>query len=333
MKRGAAALVVAALLGCARGPDLRGVPRVELASPRLLDFVRPGVAFSANLATACPSSGERLVAVMVDHDPRARPQSGLAAACVVYEVPVEAGFPRLMAVFAENSPERVGPVRSVRPAFLQLAAELGAVVAHAGASEPAYRYMRSHHTPTVNQFSNPQPFWRDGKRRMPHNLYASVPKLRELLIRKGLATPPPPPVVERLGYALPKGQPASLVEIPYPAGFRVRFVSRGEAYERMVEGQLQKDEVTGLPLRFGSVVIQFARWRGWRAGRVDVSQVELVARGHGLVLTGGYVVRVTWRKAVDSFPTAFVDLLGEGLLLPGPVWVSVVPDHLSVTVR
>jgi hypothetical protein len=329
----AAALLAAVLVGCARGPDLRGLPRLELAGPRLLESIRPGVAFSASLATACPLAGGRLLAVMIDHDPHARPQSGLAAACLVYEVPVEAGFPRLMAVFAEHTPEQVGPVRSVRPAFLQLAAELGAVVAHAGASEPAYRYIRSHHAPTVNEFSNPQAFWRDRRRRMPHNLYASVPRLRELLVRKGLGSPASRPLVERLAYALPEGQPASEVEIPYPVGFGVRFVYRAEAYERVVAGHLHRDQATGLPLRAGSVVVQFARWRGWRAGRVDVSEVALVGSGRGLAFAGGRVVEVTWRKATDASPTVFVDASGQGLLLPGPVWVSVVPDDLAVTVR
>jgi hypothetical protein len=325
-----AALVAAVLVGCARGPDLRGLPRVELAAPRLLEAVRPGVAFSASLGTACPLAAGHLVAVMVDHDPRARPQSGLGAACLVYEVPIEARFPRLMAVFADGAPDRVGPVRSVRPAFLQVAAELGAVVAHAGASEPAYRYIRSHHAPTVNEFSNPQAFWRDRRRRMPHNLYASVPRLRELVVRKGLHTPASRPPVERLAYTLPEGRPASEVEVPYPVGFRVRFVYRGEAYERVVAGQLQRDETTGLPLRAGSVVVQFARWRGWHAGRVDVSEVALVGNGRGLAFVGGRVVPVTWRKATDTSPTVFVDASGQGLLLPGPVWVSVVPDDLLV---
>lgn len=331
--RRCAALLAVVLAGCARGPDLRGLPRLELGRPRLLESIRPGVAFSASLATACPLSGGRLVAVMVDHDPHARPQSGLGAACLVYEVPVEARFPRLMAVFAEASPQRVGPVRSVRPAFLQLAAELGAVVAHAGASAPAYGYIRGRHAPTVNEFSDPQPFWRDRGRRMPHNLYASVPRLRELLVRKGLGAPAPRPPVERLAYALPHGRPAAEVEIPYPQGFGVRFVYRAEAYERVVAGRLQRDEATGLPLRVGSVVVQFARWRGWRAGRVDVSEVGVVGSGHGLAFVGGRVVPVRWRKATDASPTVFVDATGQGLLLPGPVWVSVVPDDLSVTAR
>ncbi|MDR7389741.1 MAG: DUF3048 domain-containing protein [Armatimonadota bacterium] len=331
-------LVLAAvgiLAACARGPDLRRLPRLDLPPPRLLESLHPGVAFSGFLGSGCAAEEgyTRLLAVMVDHDPRARPQSGLASACLVYEIPIEARFPRLMAVFADAGPERVGPVRSVRPAFLQVAAELGAVVAHAGASEPAYRYIRTGPVPVLNEFSIPWPYWRDRSRRMPHNLYASLPRLREAVRRLGWdrqpATRVPP---ERLEYRLPEGHAAAEVALPYPPGFEVRFVYRDGAYERWVAGRLQLDD-SGRPLRVRTVVVQYARWRGWRAGRVDVSEVGMVGSGEGFVLTGGVVVPVRWHKSSDLAPTAFTDLQGRGLILPGPVWVSVVPEGRPVAVR
>jgi hypothetical protein len=332
-QRGWLVLAALALAACSRGPDLRRLPRVELAPPQLLDRLKPGVAFSGFLGSACAleEGYARLVAVMVDHDPRARPQSGLVDACLVYEIPTEARFPRLMAVFADGGPARVGPVRSVRPAFLQVAAELGAVVAHAGASEPGYRYLRSGRVPTLNEFAVPWPYWRERTRRMPHNLYASVPRLREAMRRAGWERPPSRTPPERLDYRLPEGEPAAEVRIPYPRGFEVRFVYREGAYERWVAGELQRDDA-GRPLRVGTVVVQYARWRGWRAGRVDVSEVAVVGGGEGVVLTGGVAVPVRWRKPSDTAPTAFTDEEGRGLVLPGPVWVSVVPDDRRAVV-
>ncbi len=334
---GRAALAVlagVALVACSRGPDLRGLPRVQLTPVGLLERLQPGTAFSGALGTACPMEEgyARLLAVMVDHDPRARPQSGLGDACLVYEVPVEARFPRLMVVFADGGPERVGPVRSVRPAFLEVAVELGAAVAHAGASEPGYRYIRSRRVPTLNEFSTPWPYWRDRGRRMPHNLYASVPRLREAMRRAGWEDPVLKAPPERLEYRLPDGQAAEEVELPYPRGFEVRFRYREGWYERWVAGGPHQDEA-GRPLRARTVVVQYARWRGWRSGRLDVSEVNLMGNGTGLVLTGGVVVPVRWYKPSDHASTAFTDPDGRGLLLPGPVWVSVVPDDLRVAVR
>lgn len=333
-RTGLVVLAAVALAACSRGPDLRRLPRLELSPAGLLERVQPGTAFSGALRTACPveEGYARLVAVMVDHDPRARPQSGLGDACLVYEIPIEARFPRLMAVFVDGGPERVGPVRSVRPAFLQVAAELGAVVAHAGASEPGYRYIRSHRVPTLNEFSTPWPYWRDRARRMPHNLYASVPRLREAMRRAGWERPVLNSPAERLEYRLPDGQSAEEVDLPYPHGFEVRFRNREGWYERWVAGRVHQDDA-GRPLRVRTVVVQYARWRGWRSGRLDVSEVNLVGTGAGLVLTGGVVVPVRWYKPSDQAATTFTDPEGRGLLLPGPVWVSVVPDDLRATVR
>ncbi len=328
-----AVLAVGLLAACTRGPDLRQLPRLQLPPPQLLERLAPGVAFSAFLGSGCAveEGYARLVAVMVDHDPRARPQSGLGSACLVYEIPVEARFPRLMAVFPDGAPDRVGPVRSVRPAFLQVAAELGAVVAHAGASEPGYRYIWTGRVPTLNEFQVPWPYWRDRSRRMPHNLYASVPRLREAIRRAGWERPPARVPPERLDYRWPEGEPAREVWIPYPRGFEAQFVYRDGGYERWVAGQQQQD--AGRPVRVGTVVVQYARWRGWRAGRVDVSEVAVVGEGEGLVLAQGVVVPVRWRKPHDTAPTAFTDREGRGLVLPGPVWVSVVPEDRRAQVR
>jgi hypothetical protein len=76
---------------------------------------------------------ERPLAVLVDNVGGVA-QSGLRAASTVFEMPVEAGLTRLMLVFDRTDPERVGPVRSAREYFVELAARLDAVLVHDGGS-------------------------------------------------------------------------------------------------------------------------------------------------------------------------------------------------------
>lgn len=74
-------------------------------------------------------STHRPLMVMIENHQDARPQSGLANADVVYEVVAEGGITRFMALFycavQKGSPNRydVGPVRSARTYFLDLASE------------------------------------------------------------------------------------------------------------------------------------------------------------------------------------------------------------------
>ncbi len=322
-----------ALTGCGVRPDLSRLPPLRLRPPgELLRQVRPGYTLSANLATACAPAQSRLVAVVVDNDPRARPQSGLGAACLVYEVPTEARILRFLAVFNATGPDQVGPVRSVRPAFLEVARELGAVVAHAGQSLPAFRWIRAHRYPVVNEFWDPQPFWRSRARRMPHNLYGSVLRIREVMARRGYDRPPPPLRPVTLTYAEPQGPAAGSIRVGFWGPFRAEFTYHDGRYLRATAGRPHLDALTGAPVWARAVIVQFVPWRSWRSRKVDVSEVGVVGEGRALVFAYGRATEGRWQKASEAVPTAFTDAQGRGLLLPpGPVWVILAPLGTPVT--
>ena len=72
----------------------------------------------------------RPIAVMIDNDSEdSRPQIGLESAYMVYEIIVEGGATRFMALFKDYSQEKVGPVRSSRHYFLDYALEHDAIYA------------------------------------------------------------------------------------------------------------------------------------------------------------------------------------------------------------
>ena len=60
------------------------------------------------------------VLAIVENSIDARPQSGLNAADIVYETMAEGGIPRFIALFQKNSVAKIGPIRSVRPYFLDI---------------------------------------------------------------------------------------------------------------------------------------------------------------------------------------------------------------------
>src|SRR3989339_2036682 len=65
-----------------------------------------------------------------------RPQSGLSQAQLVYEVIVEGGITRFMAVFSNATQANavIGPGRSARDTYLEFVSELELAYAHAGGS-------------------------------------------------------------------------------------------------------------------------------------------------------------------------------------------------------
>jgi len=79
------------------------------------------------------------VTVMINNHTLARPAAGLSQADIVYEIVAEGGITRFLAVFASNLPEKVGPVRSMRKYFQQVAAEYFPISTHWGiAYRPEY---------------------------------------------------------------------------------------------------------------------------------------------------------------------------------------------------
>ena len=61
---------------------------------------------------------KKILSVVIENFPDARPQSGLDKASIVYETVSEGGITRFLAVFQENEVAEIGPVRSARIYFL-----------------------------------------------------------------------------------------------------------------------------------------------------------------------------------------------------------------------
>src|SRR5699024_10306702 len=59
--------------------------------------------------------------VMVNNHQAARPQSGLSKADLIFEILAEGSITRFLAIFQSEQPEIVGPVRSAREYFFELA--------------------------------------------------------------------------------------------------------------------------------------------------------------------------------------------------------------------
>lgn len=114
------------------------------------------------------------IAVMVDNDPNARPQAGLAHAQLVYEAKAEGGITRFMAVFADGEDlPAIGPIRSARPYYIDWARGLGALYVHVGGSPQALDILDKISLFDINEFYQGKYFWRSNKKDPPHNVYSN----------------------------------------------------------------------------------------------------------------------------------------------------------------
>ncbi|MDP2631283.1 MAG: DUF3048 domain-containing protein [Candidatus Uhrbacteria bacterium] len=130
--------------------------------------------------------------VMVENSADAWPLSGIDEAFLVIEAPVEGTIPRFVTFFMEGTEvEKVGPVRSARPYYLDWNDELQGVYAHVGGSPEALDYIKyDYDTIDLNQFWQSEYFYRqNGYRYAPHNVYTTGELLNESLNELDLDDP------------------------------------------------------------------------------------------------------------------------------------------------
>jgi len=144
-----------------------------------------GAGDGAPLPPARPTFSEerdRALAVLIDNV-NGYPQHGLGVASMIVEMPVEGGLTRLMAYFDRTDPERVGPVRSARDYFVELAQLSQAVLVHDGGSPGAMVAIGNADVPTLNAYTSGNLFARSSDRSAPYNLYTVGTDLRTAVTR------------------------------------------------------------------------------------------------------------------------------------------------------
>jgi hypothetical protein len=104
---------------------------------------------------------------MIENSPDARPQSGLQDAGVVVEAIAEGGITRFLTLFQESQPQYIGPVRSLRPYYIDFAAPFQAGIAHVGGSPEALSRVRNGSYRDLDQFFNSAYFSRISARPAP----------------------------------------------------------------------------------------------------------------------------------------------------------------------
>jgi hypothetical protein len=276
---------------------------------------------------------------MIDNIKEARPQYGLAGADVVYEAPAEGGIPRLMPVFLRPGVDEssIGPVRSARHYFIDMANEYRVALVHIGASPQGFDALSATGLPDLDEQRGDPGFTRVRNRVAPHNAFVSTTSVRNALHQRGVMLKPSIGPLQ-FGTYVPGPEPATTIKIDYPGGERYKveydYDTAKQDYNRIMDGQPHKDGATGEQYAATSVLIQYADVEpipGDTAGRMDIT---LVGSGEGILIAEGTQVPLEWSKASLRDATHFKRTDGAPFELPaGQVWIQIVPleTQLSVT--
>lgn len=277
-----------------------------------------------------------VTAVMIENSPSARPQSGLAEAEVVFEAVAEGGITRFVALYQNNRPSVVGPVRSLRPYYAEWAAAFDPSVAHVGGSPEALTMIRSgNYGVDIDQFFNASSYWREDARLRTagyeHSMVTNFDKLDALNATKKHTTSnfTFAPRVDEKAVETPD---ATVINLEVSSGqFSVsyQYDRANNAYARKQGGEVHNDREKGAIAP--KVVVALKTNISLHA---DGSHMVIATSGSGkaYVFQNGTVIEGTWSKDGPKGQLFIKDKDGKEIkLVRGQTWISAVGNDRSVS--
>ncbi len=318
--------------------------------PQLVsDADRPGAKMKQKKTTVSLLNGakiplekekKKVLAVIVENSPSARPQKGLSQAEIVYETLVEGGITRFLAIFQHQNVAEIGPVRSVRPYFVHWAAEYDAAIIHDGGSVEALQMLRGNYS-YLNDLKAghyPDAFWRDYSRKVSreHTLFTSIEGLDEVVELKEWEDWEAPVVwlFDQMGHQGIDLIEATKVKIlfSFPLfGVDYEYDAKDGDYKRKLAGVDHIDAGNDQQISPENVVVLFANI-GLKGGENPLGWMDVQTTGEGdaVVFQKGKVIEGTWFKSEPTERLTLKDLAGEEVVLvPGQVWIHVVPVYMQ----
>lgn len=281
------------------------------------------------------NSDSRPIAIMINNLNAARPyHSGLNDAYLVYEIIVEGGITRMMALFKDKDTSRIGSVRSARHYYLDYALENDAIYVHFGWSPQAQSDISSLGVNNVNGLYD-SAFWRETDLNVAyeHTAFTSIDKILSVAKSKNYSLTSDKDLLlkysaESVDLESLDGMDATSVDIKYSNYLTTSYVyNEGEKlYYRNVNDKSHTDYVTKKQFTAKNIIVQYVENTnivGDTSGRQNLSNV---GSGNGYFITEGLAVPITWEKSSRKSQTVYKYKNGEEIVVnDGNTYIQIAP--------
>ena len=282
------------------------------------------------------NSKSRPVAVMINNLSAARPvQSGVMDAYIVYEIIVEGGITRYMAVYKDKDTAKIGTVRSSRDYYLDYALENDAIYVHFGWSPQAQELIGKLGVNNINGLYD-DAFWRDNPMNLAyeHTAYTSMDKIMKVAKNKGYRLTSEKDLL--LNYSADEvsieNEESSLkadnVSIRYSnvVTTSYKYNPTDKLYYRSVNGSVQKDYVTKKQYTTKNIIISYVDNGNISNDNKGRQELNNIGTGKGYYITDGYSIPITWTKTSRNEQTVYKKLNGEEITVnDGNTFIQIAP--------
>lgn len=285
-------------------------------------------------------SNERPIAVMIDNAIGDAKHAGLQDSYLNYEIIVEGGITRIMAIYKDKDVNLIGPIRSSRHYFLDYALESDAIYVHYGWSPYAEDDITKLSIDNINGLTDSSPFRRDTNSIAPHNVFTRMSYLKTFLQTSSYSQESSD--WRLFDYSADEidlsntnytPQVADKIQIPYSKDeYRTyAYDSSHSYYLRSSNGKAQYDRKSGDQLHYKNIIIEKVPNKTMDPeGR---QQLETVGKGTGYYITDGYSLPIQWSKTTREGKTIYTYEDGTEITLnDGNTFVQIVPTDCEITI-
>ena len=281
-------------------------------------------------------SNQRPILVTINNHPDARPQSGLGAADIVYEMLAEGEATRYLALYQSELPESVGPIRSARSYFIDLAEGLNAFYVAHGYSPEAKNMLNSGMIDHINGMQYDGIYFKRSSHRVaPHNSYISKENLVESANHLNIAMESN----KITAYSFYEeddnvkiGMSAKSISLNHSKSVKYlteyHYNESSKTYERIQGSMLTTDEITSEPIALANIV--FFEMPHRVIDQEGRREIDLNAGGKAYVAQHGNMREVRWENRNGQLIAIESDG-SDVLLVPGQTWVHFVPTSPGIT--
>lgn len=289
------------------------------------------------------NSTSRPYAVMINNIGAARPyHTGLQDAYLVYEIVVEGGITRYLALFKDKTNEVVGNVRSARHYYIDYVLENDAYYVHWGWSPQAESDIASLDIDNLNGLTYGSPyFFRQNISGVSteHRAFTNLTELANLVDRLGYRKETNKDLL--LNYSatsveLPESATeATNIDLKYSSSSTTNYVYDSEAkvYKQFVNDKEHTDYETKEQYMVKNIIayqVGNTSIAGDNKGRQDLDNI---GSGKGYFISEGKAVPITWEKTSRSSQTIYRYEDGTEITVnDGNTWIHIVPTSGNISI-
>jgi hypothetical protein len=270
---------------------------------------------------------------IIENSKDARPQSGILDADIVYETMAEGGIPRFIALFQKNTPDKIGPIRSARPYFINIAGEYNLPFGHCGYSDEAKSMIEKNKLMSLNEFFLTGFYWRDKERKAPHNLYTSAKRLRAATASRGYVKDSNVKLkFDKDFWTSDSHSNASNIDLKLNKYYSTSYIYKDGKYYKSMNSEASLNKEDNKPISVKNIVIQATNIK-LQADNLHID-IALVGEGTGYVFSNGKYTKMKWAKKDISSPTILKDENGLDIpFSPGNTWWHIVDKSNTVLIK